>query len=421
MLRRGTNISIGTHVYGGGGANAASVIGGKYGNPYLAYIDALRTSKSLTNHGVTYFAAPLKPEPSIYGDPESFWDTFKEVAKVGLPLANAAMSVAAPFLGPAGLVIAPLANTAFGIAGKLCESSTEGEESMSAIQLKDQGFTERALIGEAALQCLIALMEKDPEKLEGSVLDTLSSVYKSLAPSVKNVGPKLLAPMTEKGKVLESASKALIYPYKPVTDPRRSLSAPESEFKTNIDPAMGNLMQALFTPTLVPSGEEAFFDNLGNVISQGLRTGKTFLKRAIKGLATLEKLLPSQESGMDNDETVRALDILSKRAIMGEAALQAVMTMDLEDSENESFRDMMKESLQTIGSQVIKYGPSVIEAVIPFVTSLLQSPESALLGQGNKNGKSAPDNRSIKPRPSMGSLILSENIPRKFRGQAGRD
>ena len=422
MLRGGTNVSIGTHVYGGGDGNAASVIGGKYGNPYLAYINALRTSKPLTKTGVTSFAAPLKSEPSIDRDAENFWDTFKEVAKVGLkPLANTAVSVAASFLGPAGLVIAPLANTAFGIAGKLCESGMEGAESARGVPLRIRGFTERALLGEAALQCLITMMEEKSGKLDGSVLDTLSSVYKSLAPSVRKVGPKLLAPMIEKGKVLESASKALIFPQKIVTDPPRSLSAPESDIKVNIDPATENFIQGLLTPTLFPSGEEGFFDSLGDIISTGLRVGKPFLKKAIKGLAALENLPPSQESGIDNDDTVRVLDTISKRAIMGEAALQAAMTMDREDLESEGFFDMMKESLQNIGSQVMKYGPSVIEAVTPIVTSFLQSPESTLPGQGSNNGKSAPNNRSIKPKPSSGSLFTSENTPERFRRQANHD
>ena len=75
---------------------------------------------------------------------------------------------------------------------------------------------------------------------------------------------------------------------------------------------------------------------------------------------------------MEGDSTAEAFDIISKRAIVGQAALQAVMKMEPEELNAEGFFDTMKTAMQKIGSTVMTHAPKVIKAVPPIVQGLMQ-------------------------------------------------
>ncbi len=67
VLREGTNTVIGTHVYGGEGLNAASVINGTSGNRYDEYIAALLDSdlKPINEVKYTQFVVKSSIAPRI--------------------------------------------------------------------------------------------------------------------------------------------------------------------------------------------------------------------------------------------------------------------------------------------------------------------------------------------------------------------
>ena len=384
VLRQGndqTYTSIGAHVYGGGMHNSASVINGTYGNPYNVYITALRTAAPLTKKGVTYISAasmndpPIPPKPLVPARPEEegFWDVLNAVKQVGGPIAKGVISAGLPFLGAAGLPVAALANVALGVAGKLCESSMEEQESSLPTRLSKQGFADRALLGEAALTTVLNM--KDDARPEG-LFDMMEKAYSSLAPVIKKVAPKVLSPLMESALriTLENVAKGHQDPS--VSTTRQELKQAEGGDDDVEDPATHNFMQALLAPTLVVEGEEGFFDDLGDHIRRGLKAGRPFFRTAVKGLALLDSVLP--ESTMEGDSTTDAFDIISKRAVMGEAALQAVMSLEADELKAEGFFDSMKTVMQKIGSTVIKTAPSVIKAVAPIVQGLMQGQESAL-------------------------------------------
>ena len=75
---------------------------------------------------------------------------------------------------------------------------------------------------------------------------------------------------------------------------------------------------------------------------------------------------------MEGDSTAEAFEIISKRAVMGEAALQAVMKMEPEELNAEGFFDTMKTAMQKIGSTVMNNAPKIIKAVPPIFQGLMQ-------------------------------------------------
>jgi hypothetical protein len=363
--------------------NSASVINEPYGNPYNVYIAALRTTAALTKKGVTYISAAsirerAVPPPSRMpskAEEEGFWDVLNVIKEVGAPIAKGVLNVGLPFLGPAGFSIAALANVALGVAGKICESSMEGEESsLPSHHLSQQKFIDRALLGEAALTAVLKMKEND--RVPEGLFEMMEKTYTSLAPVIKRAASTVLNPLMESALriTLENVAKGNRVPN--MSTARQEIKQAEGDDDVLEDPATHNFMQALLSPTLVVEGEEGFFDDLGDHIRRGLKAGRPFFRIAVKGLALLDNVLP--ESSMEDDTTTEAFDIISKRALMGEAALQAVMNIEHDELNAEGFFDSMKTALQTIGPAVIKYAPKVIGAVSPIVQRLMQGQESSL-------------------------------------------
>lgn len=396
--------------------NSASVVNEPYGNPYNIYIAALRTTAPLTKKGVTYISAasvgeravpPPKRMPSNIEE-EGFWDVLNVIKEVGAPIAKGALSVGLPFLGPAGLPIAALANIALGVAGKICESSMEGEESSLPPHLSQQDFTDRALLGEAALTAVLKMKEND--RVPEGLFEMMEKTYTSLAPVIKRAASTVLNPLMETALriTLENVAKGNHVPN--ISTTRQEIKQAEGDDEVFEDPATHSFMRALLSPTLVVEGEEGFFDDLGDHIRRGLKAGRPFFRIAVKGLALLDTVLP--ESSMEEGATAEAFDIISKRAIMGEAALQAVMNIEHDELNAEGFFDGLKTALQTIGSTVITYAPKVIGAVAPIVQSLMQGQESSL----------AP--RSAPEPPSMelfGPPLLAKKSFANLRTPSGKE
>ncbi|KAI9687383.1 MAG: hypothetical protein M1820_010479 [Bogoriella megaspora] len=93
------------------------------------------------------------------------------------------------------------------------------------------------------------------------------------------------------------------------------------------------------------------------------------------GLSILKDILNSStESAFDQSSTAIEdhLEGLSERAVMGEAALQALANGNALASE-EGFFDLFKKTVQTIGPQVISLAPTVLKDVAPIVGSLLSN------------------------------------------------
>ena len=373
--------------------NSASTISGPFGNDYKSMIAAFTRPgmKVATVGEVDVFSPPNPDEPT-----ESFMDIFESVAKFVLPVASTALSVATPFLGPIGPVAA-IGSVALGALGNMCESSfdhnTESIVPSGTPSRALDGCAQRAVLCEAALQTVQKL---DPASAEASkILCHMEATYHALEPTLK-VAPKLHDALM--GPALKMAIDDLTRPRAPESGIRlrkQLIDDHNTESFTDIDTK--NFADALISsPSLVVHGEEAFFDFLGGFIGKGLGFVTPLLKEGAKfGLGKLvEAVSGSAESAFDSDPVT---ETLFKRAIMGEAALQAITkfgpnkleALPLYDENDhisrESFFDSFKTIVQDIGRKVVATAPAVIKAVAPIAFNLLSG--TAKISQGDSGQK----------------------------------
>jgi hypothetical protein len=379
-------VSIGAHVYGGGLLNSASTIAGAFGNDY----DAMRASftrvgtKVNNLHGVDIFEASPSDEPT-----EGFMDLFHDIGRVVLPVASSALSAASPFLGPIG-PIAAIGGVALGAIGNMCESSFDASTGdivpTTAPPRSFDGCAQRAVLCEAALQTVQKLNPDSDEAAK--ILSHMEATYRTLEPNLK-LAPKLRYALA--GPSLRMAIDDLTKPRsaESTIEVRRQLSGVNGA-ETFVDSDQKAFAEALISsPTVVLRDEEGFFDNLGSLIMKGATFATPLLKAGAKfGLSKLvEAVSGSAESAFDplptNNDPVA--ETLFKRAIMGEAALQAITkfppktleSLPLYDRNDqlssEGFFDSFKGIVQDIGRKVMATAPSVISAVAPIAMNLLQN------------------------------------------------
>ena len=173
---------------------------------------------------------------------------------MGGTIAKGVLSVGLPFLGPAGLPVATLASVALGVAGKICESSMEGEESSLPVGLSQQGFADRALLGEVAMTAVLKM--KDDGTAPEVLFEMMQKTYSSLAPVIENAAPKVLDPLIESALKITLENVAKGNRESSVSTTRQAFKQAEDGDDAVEDLATQNFMQALLAPTLIVEVEE---------------------------------------------------------------------------------------------------------------------------------------------------------------------
>ncbi|KAJ9608503.1 hypothetical protein H2200_007491 [Cladophialophora chaetospira] len=401
VLRQKDRISIGAHVYGGSKQNSASPIMSQWGNPYKDYIAIFDKKLALAKGKGITFVALEHTESDMDDAAEGFFDVFKSVVKVVAPIAGNVLQVATPFLGPIGAPVAAIAGTALGVASKLTESSM-AESSMGG-SISTRGIAERAALGEAALQTVLK-MDHDAVQ-ESGIFDTMKSVYAKLGPVVTKVAPKLIPALVEPALrvALDQIQKSQAAPgAESAINALSSFSVPPppASFKSvKLDAATESFSTALTTamPTPKTDGAEGFMDIFSSIVQTGLKVVPIVAP-------ALGKLLGGTESEMEPTPTEAAMTKLFQRAAMGEAALQALIKHHSEDKEEGFFGDFL-DTVQNIGSQVIKVAPSVIQTAAPIVLQLLKtsSTESAIVG--DPTSQTPGPKKGPKHKPSVAEWL----------------
>jgi V8-like Glu-specific endopeptidase len=415
IRKKADQVAIATHVYGGGDKNQASAIG-KYGNDYDALIGVftnryqvvgsheginLLKMPSATGNGTVPMApiqpAPKSPEsksngfhpveaPSNAEDAEGFFETLKKVGGVVGRIGQKALPFASPLLGPAGGPLSAIAGAALGAMANACaESAMDGIVSpLTSPELVAKGTTERAILAEAALQ---AVLQMRHTVISGKILVDMQNTYSELAPSVKHIAPRLAPGLlgtvntVNRRYVQMNIGQRRTLPAQPLKGNWAESSLDSNDF-----------VECMMEPTRPVEGEEGFFEGFGSVLSTAFKVGKPLLHKGAKiGLGFLSKALAESsfdaESSLDTQHA-QAAELVAKRAIMGEAALQAVMKLnkselrglqllnDSSDVQEEGFIDFVKTTAQKIGAVVKEAAPSVIKAVVPIVVDVLGKPAS---------------------------------------------
>ncbi|KAF4446453.1 glutamyl endopeptidase [Fusarium austroafricanum] len=383
----GRLIAIGTHCYGSGGAdlNSGNSIGNSYGNDYNAFVSLFNNPSAFGEEGrvrvvetgagpigiggreaFNHGRASMAPRASV-SEEEGFFDVFKSVAKVGAT----AFPSASPFLGPIGGAIGSVVG---GLLGSLAGASELSEDSF----MNDSGAPQRAILAESSLQAILAC-EQNEELME--VLNKMQTIW-GKAPQIDALVPVVIPVVAEYGAELAAQQPRGIRGF----EGRESSFDFESgrrELRVNFEERSGDndFVQGLMGPTLQLAGQEGMIDWLGPVLKTAVSSRKSIASReASVALSGLGRTINETSIASDSSNTNEAAKILLQRAVLADAALQALVTLPREtlaqltpgniETGERGFFDFMKGVSQKLGPAVEKatkdaarkYGPQIINA-----------------------------------------------------------
>ena len=280
---------------------------------------------------------------------ESFESFLQDALSVTGPIINGALNIGLPMaFGPAGGAVSALASIALNAAGKL----VGGAESGFVDAPPSDDIAMRAIYAEAALQTMLK-MDHDLIEEEGFI-DTMKSVVSHVAPVVQRVGPKVL------GVVKDEVVQMLLQHLSPETKPKAEgffelkKNSSARKFSSQLNTGEESFMEHVAAAN--PAGEEGWLD----LISPGI------------GLLTKVVGTLTESSMVDDSSSDRTLEGLQKRAVLAEAALQAVIAAKHDVLEEEGFFDDFINTAKDIGGAVLSAAPGVIKAVLPVVTPLIK-------------------------------------------------
>ena len=348
---------IGTHVFGSANANLGTTINGIYGNPYESYICIFDSQYPTIQKldGITYVRVPLKrtgAEALVDGfSSEEFWNDLKSAIAVAQPIPSDVLGVKTLAFGPVSAPITALAGTALGKFARL------GSDFVG--QVPDNTHIYRAVVAEAALWVVEDMDDETVRTIE--IVETMKSIYSDIAPQAKLLAPKLLPVLMD--LALRVALDAL----------QKQQSGPESESPSNGPPQrlkvlpqtsqpLEPLTRKLLEPTVRVTRDEGFWNALGNVLSAAGQANAAIPPAK----DPLNHLVPNTQDTLNHLQQEGAMVDFIKRAIMGEAVLQALQKINpehLEYLESEGCLASLKSTVQKIGPAVVKLAPSVIEAM----------------------------------------------------------
>lgn len=298
-------------------------------------------------------------------DEENFFDTLKSVAHVG----RDAFPIASPFLGPIGGHISAVAGT---LLGSLTESTLSHSTDIVA-----HGPAERAVLAEAALQAVLA---SEHDEYVTEVISKMGQFWKAGAPKADTLAPAITP-------ILAQCSVELLNKVVPETeDSRGPYFRDRRRLEVDIieSAAMNGgaaFIQGLLGPTRQLEGGRDVAEWLGPMLITAVSESKPLTSKpasaALSGLGRLDREELSIESSTSstNEDATR---ILIKRAVLADAALQALMSLDRErlerfrladgDGDEISIFDFMKDKVQILEPialevakrTAIKFGPRLI-------------------------------------------------------------
>ncbi|KAL8705089.1 MAG: hypothetical protein Q9201_001772 [Fulgogasparrea decipioides] len=363
-----------------------------------------------------------------FGD--DFLDIIKSAVKVGAPMLGGALKTGFPMaLGPLGAPIGALAGMALDAAGKLAESVEA--ESFDPSEAR-QGTMERAILAEAAFTA-IQNMNMHPEEQESIFSDMKEYVMKSV-PTIRKVAPHVMGTMME--PALRIAMNSLHNSNQNGYGGAEAFEDHSGEpFRLNVsystrhnqrgdrntEAFVQGLRTAIGRKALGDQeSEEGFFD----VITTGCRSFKLNTVAA-GGLTALAKVvgdvLPpnwhEESTGVGSAApSVLSSTNLANRALVSEAALQALMKLPPHTLEEEGFFDAIADNLRKIAPVVAKVAPIVFGNLTPVVGNLIKAAtgQEAVFGYDTSPECGQP---SLRAKRSHSSLRGWKTGGNDFMGQ----
>lgn len=416
--------AIGVHVLGGN-PNSASVISGPYGNPFDAYVTAIKgnltgSKKSdeatidgseakwlswitvPTNEQVSGGESDMSTETEAGGVEESM-DNSDGTVPPGQPDSESGLDEgffsfvkkALRVPGPLGMAASVGLNVAGTLLGKKREAAVDEAYSFD-------GVAERALLGEAALAAVVHL---GPSKCKDlGIFKRMQPTVLKLHPLCRRAGPAVMPLVMERAWRMTTAPTTSVRKEKgeaaitPAGIAATSANTNTLWFGPHLDPNAEAFVQ-LLTESFTTEDAESFADtefNIGAICAKGLRIlGPLVGSVAESGFSRLGDGQAGTEAGVDPDteadisnpeSSAYTYDAMTQRAVAGEAALVALLQTPAEVLQQESLIRSMKGPLT-------KYGPRFLKLLNGAATGLgLAAAVKDLAGkQGEMQGEAGLD------------------------------
>ncbi|KAI1114166.1 extracellular metalloprotease [Nemania sp. NC0429] len=373
--------AVGVHVLGGYNFNSASVIGGHYGNRFLAYF---KTAAALNGTEPTGSTHPVATKTWLWMYNQDTTESIDETVIAMLNTTRAAAKTVTEDIAPeilddetainwgpkAGPQMGILAHAAIAAAGKLAADSVTGTKVEALAETRPyDGVLGRAVLAECALQCYHDLVPSQQEEFT----EFLGPIVAGLTPFVTKIAPRLLKGLVVPGSRLLLSNMA----NKLDTEKKRVERPTEAE----VDTGFGRKLNAdeerflnLVTTEAAKDSEsvESFLSTLstiGDLVGSAVRKAGPVLADVAK--AGLPLLLGTKESLPTETSTLLPL---AHRAMLAEACLQSFIAMPESDSRKVNF-------YKKFVGKVKKWGPSMVKA-IPFIAKHVGPVVSDVLREG---------------------------------------
>lgn len=293
---------------------------------------------------------PTTSEEDASNDTDIFYEVLKTVASLE------SLDSTSPLLESAS-------NSVSITAGALVSYIVGAETISSGAATKISGASERALLAEASLEAVLAI-EESPELDE--ILEHMRKNWTENAPKVDEVAGLLASYLKEAARDIATYRETDNNEVGQSTKRKRRALAIRHFPGTNANDTGKDFIKGLFGPTLPLAGREDGFSSLGPVLRSAISAVEQLVSQAGKtavverGPKLLEKAT-SRGTELASEIDEEASRILLQRAIMADAALQAIFSLSKEKldalklipldevSIEENIFDFLKRVVQDLG------------------------------------------------------------------------
>ncbi|ENH69199.1 hypothetical protein FOC1_g10004731 [Fusarium oxysporum f. sp. cubense race 1] len=313
------------------------------------------------------------PDTSVSEEVDPFYETLKTVSQVD----TKTLDIESSLIDDVGQFVSVA-------AGSLVSHVVGAETISSGKATKLSGVSERALLAEASLQAVLAI-EQSSELDE--IIAAMKENWTTNAPQVEQLS-ELLAPY------LAEAARCIIEYHQ--EDEAGNVTAAKAPKRRNLgirqfptSEATKGFVKGIFEPTLPLAGREDVFSSLGPVLRSAVSAVEQIVCQAGNTAVDVitPKLLTKYQGTAPSAGDIEATRVLVQRAIMADAAYQALSTfpqeklqvlrvipLDAELPQADNIFDFIKNAIQKIGPVCLH---DAKQAVHKFVPLLVDTPAKA--------------------------------------------
>ncbi|KAL5591048.1 hypothetical protein FOBRF1_014605 [Fusarium oxysporum] len=306
------------------------------------------------------------PDTSVSEEVDPFYQTLKTVSQVD----TKTLDIESSLIDDVGQFVSVA-------AGSLVGHVVGAETLSSGKATKLSGISERALLAEASLQAVFAV-EQSNELDE--IIAVMKENWTTNAPQAEQLS-ELLAPY------LAEAARCIIEYHQ--EDEAGNVTAAKTPKRRNLgirqfptSEATKGFVKGIFEPTLPLAGREDVFSSLGPVLRSAVSAVEQIVCQAGNTAVDVitPKLLTKYQGTAPSASDIEATRVLVQRAIMADAAYQALSTfpreklqvlklipLDAELPQADNIFDFIKNVIQKIGPVCLHDAKQAVHKFVPLL------------------------------------------------------